>query len=56
MVSRAPRSRRPVRRQCSRVGTVRAFDLVRYRNFRTFTSPMPAQVGHARAREEVIRV
>lgn len=24
-------------------GTVRAFDLVRYRNFRTFTSPMPVQ-------------
>ncbi|KZV62737.1 WD repeat protein [Peniophora sp. CONT] len=24
-------------------GTVRAFDLVRYRNFRTFTSPQPAQ-------------
>jgi periodic tryptophan protein 2 len=24
-------------------GTVRAFDLVRYRNFRTFTSPSPAQ-------------
>ncbi|GBE83819.1 Periodic tryptophan protein 2 homolog [Sparassis crispa] len=24
-------------------GTVRAFDLVRYRNFRTFTSPAPAQ-------------
>ncbi|KJE90934.1 WD repeat protein [Capsaspora owczarzaki ATCC 30864] len=24
-------------------GTVRAFDLVRYRNFRTFTSPRPAQ-------------
>ncbi|KAI8925529.1 quinon protein alcohol dehydrogenase-like superfamily [Entophlyctis helioformis] len=24
-------------------GTVRAFDLVRYRNFRTFTSPTPAQ-------------
>jgi len=24
-------------------GTVRAFDLTRYRNFRTFTSPMPAQ-------------
>jgi len=26
-------------------GTVRAFDLTRYRNFRTFTSPRPAQVG-----------
>lgn len=24
-------------------GTVRAFDLIRYRNFRTFTSPSPAQ-------------
>lgn len=24
-------------------GTVRAFDLVRYRNFRTFTSPQPVQ-------------
>ena len=24
-------------------GTVRAFDLVRYRNFRTFTAPTPAQ-------------
>jgi periodic tryptophan protein 2 len=24
-------------------GTVRAFDLVRYRNFRTFVSPTPAQ-------------
>ncbi|EJD39599.1 putative WD repeat protein [Auricularia subglabra TFB-10046 SS5] len=27
----------------SRDGTVRAFDLVRYRNFRTFTSPSPVQ-------------
>ena len=26
-------------------GTVRAFDLNRYRNFRTFTSPRPAQFG-----------
>lgn len=26
-------------------GTVRAFDLVRYRNFRTFTSPTPVQFG-----------
>ena len=24
-------------------GTVRAFDMTRYRNFRTFTSPKPAQ-------------
>lgn len=24
-------------------GTVRAFDLVRYRNFRTFTTPTPTQ-------------
>lgn len=28
---------------CSLDGTVRAFDLNRYRNFRTFTSPHPAQ-------------
>ena len=28
---------------CSRDGTVRAFDLVRYRNFRTFTTPRPVQ-------------
>ena len=26
-------------------GTVRAFDTTRYRNFRTFTSPRPAQFG-----------
>jgi len=26
-------------------GTVRAYDLVRYRNFRTFTSPSPVQFG-----------
>ncbi len=26
-------------------GTVRAWDLVRYRNFRTLTSPTPAQYG-----------
>eukprot|EP00897_Mesotaenium_endlicherianum_P009036 jgi/Mesen1/8160/ME000438S07262 len=26
-------------------GTVRAFDLLRYRNFRTFTSPTPTQLG-----------
>jgi periodic tryptophan protein 2 len=26
-------------------GTVRAYDLIRYRNFRTFTSPQPAQFG-----------
>ncbi|KAJ3195125.1 hypothetical protein HK101_001036 [Irineochytrium annulatum] len=26
-------------------GTIRAFDMVRYRNFRTFTSPTPAQFG-----------
>jgi hypothetical protein len=26
-------------------GTVRAYDLVRYRNFRTMTSPKPAQVS-----------
>ena len=26
-------------------GTVRAFDMARYRNFRTFTSPRPAQFG-----------
>ncbi|KAJ3365689.1 hypothetical protein HDU91_002105 [Kappamyces sp. JEL0680] len=26
-------------------GTVRAFDLIRYRNFRTFTSPTPEQFG-----------
>ena len=26
-------------------GSVRAFDLTRYRNFRTFTSPRPAQFG-----------
>ena len=26
-------------------GTVRAFDLIRYRNFRTFTSPTPVQFG-----------
>ena len=25
-------------------GTVRAFDRLRYRNFRTFTSPTPVQV------------
>jgi periodic tryptophan protein 2 len=25
-------------------GTVRAFDTARYRNFRTFTAPHPAQV------------
>ena len=28
-------------------GSVRAFDLVRYRNFRTLTPPEPAQVGRA---------
>ena len=26
-------------------GTVRAFDMARYRNFRTFASPRPAQFG-----------
>lgn len=26
-------------------GTVRAFDLIRYRNFRTMTSPTPQQFG-----------
>ena len=26
-------------------GTVRAYDMARYRNFRTFTSPRPAQFG-----------
>ena len=28
---------------CSLDGTVRAFDLVRYRNFRTFTTPTAVQ-------------
>ncbi|XP_065369426.1 periodic tryptophan protein 2 homolog [Calliphora vicina] len=28
---------------CSLDGTVRAFDIIRYRNFRTFTSPTPVQ-------------
>ncbi|KAI8855000.1 WD40-repeat-containing domain protein [Chytridium lagenaria] len=28
---------------CSVDGTVRAFDMIRYRNFRTFTSPTPVQ-------------
>jgi periodic tryptophan protein 2 len=26
-------------------GTVRAYDLIRYRNFRTMTSPTPQQLG-----------
>ena len=30
---------------CSLDGTVRAFDLVRYRNFRTFTTPTAVQFG-----------
>lgn len=29
--------------RCKQDGTVRAFDLVRYRNFRTFTTPRPVQ-------------
>lgn len=33
----------PLEMRPGTAGTVRAFDLVRYRNFRTFTSPEPVQ-------------
>ena len=30
---------------CSMDGTVRAFDMTRYRNFKTLTTPRPVQLG-----------